>query len=87
MYESDTLQSAAVGKSSLLIRFTDGEFLPEEEASATIGVDYKTKLVTVDGKRFKLCIWDTAGQERYRTLTHTYYRSANGVILGTSTPS
>ena len=26
-------------------------------------------------------IWDTAGQERFRTITQSYYRSANGVII------
>lgn len=30
---------------------------------------------------FQLQIWDTAGQERFRTITQSYYRSANGVIL------
>lgn len=27
-------------------------------------------------------LWDTAGQERFRTITQSYYRSANGVIIG-----
>lgn len=31
---------------------------------------------------FQLQIWDTAGQERFRTITQSYYRSANGVIIG-----
>lgn len=30
---------------------------------------------------FQLQIWDTAGQERFRTITQSYYRSANGVII------
>lgn len=30
----------------------------------------------------QLQIWDTAGQERFRTITQSYYRSANGVIIG-----
>lgn len=29
----------------------------------------------------QLQIWDTAGQERFRTITQSYYRSANGAIL------
>lgn len=33
------------------------------------------------GRRVKLTIWDTAGQERFRTLTSSYYRGAQGVIL------
>ncbi|PWN50049.1 putative ras-related protein rab-18 [Violaceomyces palustris] len=73
--------SSSVGKSSLLLRFTDDEFLSPEETSATIGVDYRIKGIEVGGKRFKLSIWDTAGQERFRTLTSSYYRGAQGVII------
>lgn len=70
---------SGVGKSSLLLRFTDDTFDPEQ--AATIGVDFKVKTLTVDGNRAKLAIWDTAGQERFRTLTPSYYRGAQGVIL------
>ncbi|PIK43098.1 Ras-related protein Rab-18-B [Apostichopus japonicus] len=70
---------SGVGKSSLLLRFTDDTFDPEQ--AATIGVDFKVKSLTVDGNKAKLAIWDTAGQERFRTLTPSYYRGAQGVIL------
>ncbi|KAL7424768.1 Ras-related protein Rab-18-B [Cryptotrichosporon argae] len=73
--------NSSVGKSSLLLRFTDDDFHVEEETAATIGVDFKVKALEVDGQRFKLSIWDTAGQERFRTLTSSYYRGAQGVIL------
>lgn len=73
--------ASSVGKSSLLLRFTDDEFLSPEETTATIGVDYRIKGIEVGGKRFKLSIWDTAGQERFRTLTSSYYRGAQGVII------
>uniref|UniRef100_A0A8B9N5M9 small monomeric GTPase n=5 Tax=Neoaves TaxID=3078114 RepID=A0A8B9N5M9_9AVES len=70
---------SGVGKSSLLLRFTDDMFDPE--LAATIGVDFKVKTISVDGNKAKLAIWDTAGQERFRTLTPSYYRGAQGVIL------
>ncbi|KAI9227079.1 MAG: P-loop containing nucleoside triphosphate hydrolase protein [Piptocephalis tieghemiana] len=73
--------NSSVGKSSILLRFTDDAFLPQEETSATIGVDFKVKMMDLEGKRYKLTIWDTAGQERFRTLTSSYYRGAQGVIL------
>ncbi|KAH8548552.1 ras family-domain-containing protein [Umbelopsis sp. PMI_123] len=73
--------NSSVGKSSLLLRFTDDTFLPQDEVSATIGVDFKVSMMEVDGRRYKLTIWDTAGQERFRTLTSSYYRGAQGVIL------
>jgi len=70
---------SSTGKSSLLLRFVNDTFDPE--ISATIGVDFKVKTIVLDGKRVKLSIWDTAGQERFRTLTPSYYRGAQGVIL------
>lgn len=38
-------------------------------------------MVETRGKRVKMTIWDTAGQERFRTLTSSYYRGAQGIIL------
>ena len=70
---------SGVGKSSLLIRFADDIF--NETFISTIGVDFKIRTITVEGKVVKLQIWDTAGQERFRTLTTAYYRSANGIIM------
>ncbi|CAJ2641511.1 ras-related protein RABC1-like [Trifolium pratense] len=69
---------SGVGKSSLLLCFTADAF---EDLSPTIGVDFKVKYVTVEGKKLKLAIWDTAGQERFRTLTSSYYRGAQGIIM------
>ncbi|KAA8546496.1 hypothetical protein F0562_002765 [Nyssa sinensis] len=69
---------SGVGKSSLLLSFTSDTF---EDLSPTIGVDFKVKHVTIGGKKLKLAIWDTAGQERFRTLTSSYYRGAQGVIM------
>nr|CAI5854963.1 unnamed protein product [Callosobruchus analis] len=70
---------SGVGKSSLLLRFVEDNFDPEQ--TLTIGVDFKTKRMTIDGNTVKLAIWDTAGQERFRTLTPSYYRDAQGAIL------
>mmetsp|Transcript_76882 Transcript_76882/g.213607 ORF Transcript_76882/g.213607 Transcript_76882/m.213607 type:complete len:203 (+) Transcript_76882:113-721(+) len=70
---------SGVGKSSILLRFCDDEF--NEKQASTIGVDFKTKFMQLRGKKLKLALWDTAGQERFRTLTSSYYRGAQGVIL------
>ncbi|KAK9500587.1 hypothetical protein O3M35_001826 [Rhynocoris fuscipes] len=70
---------SGVGKSSLLLRFTEDTF--NQEQSITIGVDFKTKKITTEGNTVRLAIWDTAGQERFRTLTPSYYRDAQGAIL------
>ncbi|KAG8851014.1 hypothetical protein FRB96_009496 [Tulasnella sp. 330] len=73
--------NSSVGKSSLLLRFADETFLTEDESSATIGVDFRVSKMEVNGRRVKLSIWDTAGQERFRTITSSYYRGAQGIIL------
>uniref|UniRef100_A0A7S2UMV5 Ras-related protein Rab-18 n=1 Tax=Attheya septentrionalis TaxID=420275 RepID=A0A7S2UMV5_9STRA len=70
---------AGVGKSSMLLRFTDDSF--DDHIQSTIGVDFKVKHMDVAGKRIKLTVWDTAGQERFRTLTSSYYRGAQGVVM------
>lgn len=70
---------AGVGKSSMLLRFTDDSF--DEHIQSTIGVDFKVKHVDIMDKRVKLTIWDTAGQERFRTLTSSYYRGAQGIVM------
>ncbi|CAN4121482.1 unnamed protein product [Withania somnifera] len=69
---------SGVGKSSLLVSFISNVV---DDLAPTIGVDFKIKTLTVGGKRLKLTIWDTAGQERFRTLTSSYYRGAQGIIL------
>jgi len=68
------------GKSALLIRYCDDQF-DSESATATIGVDFKLKVLSVHGKSYRLNLLDTAGQERFRTLSNSYYRGAHGVIL------
>ena len=70
---------SGVGKSCLLLRFADDTF--SESYISTIGVDFRFKTLTVDGKIVKLQIWDTAGQERFRTITSSYYRGAHGIIV------
>ncbi|KAJ0088877.1 hypothetical protein Patl1_31935 [Pistacia atlantica] len=58
---------SGVGKSCLLLRFSDGSFTTS--FITTIGIDFKIRTIELDGKRIKLQIWDTAGQERFRTIT------------------
>ncbi|XP_051125982.1 ras-related protein RABA1c [Andrographis paniculata] len=70
---------SGVGKSNLLSRFTRNEF--SLESKSTIGVEFATRSLTVDGKVIKAQIWDTAGQERYRAITSAYYRGAVGALL------
>mmetsp|Transcript_22271 Transcript_22271/g.37779 ORF Transcript_22271/g.37779 Transcript_22271/m.37779 type:complete len:213 (+) Transcript_22271:172-810(+) len=70
---------SGVGKSCLLLRFSDDSFTPS--FITTIGIDFKIRTIELEGKRIKLQIWDTAGQERFRTITTAYYRGAMGILL------
>jgi small GTP-binding protein len=71
--------SSGVGKTAILKRLVDGVFT--EESQSTIGVEFLSTLVQVEGVSIKLQIWDTAGQERFRSIAKAYFRSAIGVIL------
>ncbi|WZZ23746.1 hypothetical protein YC2023_007147 [Brassica napus] len=70
---------SGVGKSCLLLQFTDKRFQPVHDL--TIGVEFGARMVTVDGRPIKLQIWDTAGQESFRSITRSYYRGAAGALL------
>jgi small GTP-binding protein len=68
------------GKTSLLLRFAENIFT--DNYLCTIGVDFKTRTVQVDGDSIvKVQIWDTAGQERFRSISHAYYRNSHGCIV------
>merc|ERR1712137_115494 len=68
-----------VGKTSLMVRYCDDDFSPQ---LMNISVDYKEKMVSSQAHgEMKCTIWDTAGQERYRTITSSFYRDADVVIL------
>jgi Ras-related protein Rab-2A len=68
-----------VGKSSLLLQFTEKQFNFEHDM--TIGVEMGSRQVTLGSKKVKLEIWDTAGQESYLSITRSYYRGADGCLL------
>jgi len=70
---------SGVGKTCLLLRYANDSFSPT--FITTIGIDFKIKNIEIDTKRIKLQIWDTAGQERFRTITTSYFRGAQGILL------
>lgn len=74
-----TIGESGVGKTCILRRFVENKFLKNH--LATIGIDFKTKNIEIDGTPIKLKIWDTAGQERFRNITNQYYKGADGIIL------
>jgi small GTP-binding protein len=68
-----------VGKSCLLLQFTDKRFRHDHDL--TIGVEFGSRMLRLDDKDIKLQIWDTAGQESFRSITRSYYRGAAGALL------
>ncbi|KAF7639521.1 hypothetical protein Mgra_00000850 [Meloidogyne graminicola] len=74
------LGDSCTGKTCILIRFKDNTFMNNNFIS-TVGIDYRNKIVELGRKRVKLQVWDTAGQERFRSLTASYYRDADALLL------
>ena len=70
---------STVGKTSLLLEYTNGAY--SEENLATVGLDFITKDEIINEKTIRVKIWDTASQERYKSLTQGFFRLSNGAII------
>ena len=68
-----------VGKTSLLLRYTENDF--SSEGIATLGVDVKNKYISIEQKKIRLDIWDTAGQERFKGLSKSYIKGGQGFVF------
>ncbi|KNH07848.1 hypothetical protein XU18_1525 [Perkinsela sp. CCAP 1560/4] len=79
LFKYIVIGDSAVGKSCLLLQFTDKRF--EIIHDLTIGVEFGARTLALDGTQVKLQIWDTAGQESFRSITRNYYRGACGCLL------
>jgi len=74
-----TLGETGVGKTSIILRYTENSFLNSQ--IYTIGIDCKIKKIKIDNKIINVLIWDTAGQERFRNITSHYFNNADGILL------
>lgn len=79
MFKYIIVGDSFVGKSSILLSFTDKRF--DAHKGPTIGIEFGIRNVLVGGQPVKLQIWDTAGQERYQSITRSYYRGVSGALL------
>ncbi|BFZ07263.1 hypothetical protein BsWGS_10302 [Bradybaena similaris] len=68
-----------VGKTCLICQYACNEF--HESHLTTIGVDFKMKVIDLDGRKVKVQIWDTAGQERFEAITKQSFTRAQGCVL------
>ena len=73
------LGDSKVGKTSFIIRFTKNKF--DETYLATIGVDYKDRIINIENKLYKLLFYDTAGEEKYKSIPKNYIKNMQGIIL------
>ena len=78
-YKILILGDSTVGKTAFIVRFCEGKF--EEDSLTTIGLDSKVKFISRQDKKIQLQIWDTAGQERFRSLSKSWYKGADGILL------
>src|SRR3989338_10498987 len=79
MFKYIIIGDSGVGKSCLLLQFTDKRF--ESMHDLTIGVEFGARVVSINGQEVKLQIWDTAGQDSFRSITRSYYRGAVGALV------
>ncbi len=73
LFSAIIIGDSAVGKTSLMMRFAEEKF-KIKDYNPTIGIDFKSKKIKVDGKVIKMKIWDTVAQERFRIICQTYYK-------------
>ena len=74
-----TLGESSVGKTSILAKYVDEIF--DINVISTLGVDFKRKVETIDGRQINIKVWDTAGQECFRNIQKIYYHNTEGVLL------
>ncbi|XP_057314947.1 uncharacterized protein LOC130656140 [Hydractinia symbiolongicarpus] len=80
IYKALVVGESSVGKTALVRRYKN----PDKKLPnllPTIGIDYRTVDMVIDGLRVRVQLWDTVGQERYRTMTKNFFRGAKGVLL------
>jgi len=68
-----------VGKTSLILRYTQNAFI--EDYKPTLGTDFAIKKLTIEGRKIALQIWDLAGQPRFNSVRELYYKGSHGGLL------
>ena len=80
VYKMIIIGDSSVGKTCIFKKITSGVFI--EKSISTIGMDRRTLTFTIEGnKEIDIQLWDTAGQERFRSITTSYYKASQGLIL------
>ena len=86
-YKIILIGDSSVGKTCFFKKMTTGSY--NEKTISTIGVYRKSLNITTNvnengvekNKSFDIQLWDTAGQERFRSITKSYYKDSQGLLL------
>jgi Ras-related protein Rab-8A len=73
------LGESGVGKTSIISRYVHDKF--SDTLMCTTGASFASKKIVLEGNNIKFKLWDTAGQERFRSITTSYYKSSQGLLL------
>ena len=79
MFKVVLVGDSGVGKTNILSKYIKNEF--HEDSKSTIGVEFGSKQLKIEGHKIKAQIWDTAGQEKYKAITSAYYKGAKGAFV------
>ena len=79
MFKVVLVGDSFVGKTNIMSKYLKNEF--HEDSKATVGVEFGSKQLNIEGHAIKAQIWDTAGQERYKAITSAYYKGAKGAFV------
>ena len=74
LYKYIIIGDSFVGKSCIVAKYIQGSFI--EEFKTTIGIEFGSKDLTINGKVYRIQLWDTAGQETFRSITRAYYKNS-----------
>ena len=74
-----TIGYTDVGKTSIIMQFTQGKFI--DKYVSTIGIDFRSKPIKIGDTTVKVTVIDTAGQEKYKGIVKSFYNKANGILL------
>ncbi|MHA2174246.1 MAG: Rab family GTPase [Candidatus Hodarchaeales archaeon] len=71
----------AVGKTTFVRSFIEGDLGIFEGYKPTIGVDIGRKSFTIDSHQFVFQIWDLSGQQTFKAIRSQFYNRSDGCIL------
>lgn len=78
-YKVIMVGDSTVGKTSLVNFYVDKVVC--DDFVSTVGVDFKNKSLIINDQEIVLQIWDTAGQEKFRSITKSYFRRADAIVV------